>query len=53
MKAYLFGWNPIKFKWEDLDDDIAKLNAGEKLEEDWSCASHKPSNTATGHTSFV
>jgi len=41
MKAYLFGWNPIKFKWEDLDDDIAKLNAGEKLEEDWSCASHK------------
>ena len=41
MKAYLFGWNPIKFKWEDLDDDIAKLNSGDKLEEDWSCASHK------------
>ena len=41
MKAYLFGWNPIKFKWDDLDDDIAKLQAGHKLEEDWSVASHK------------
>ena len=41
MKAYLFGWNPIKFKWDDLDEDIAKLQAGNKLEEDWSCASHK------------
>ncbi len=41
MKAYLFGWNPVKFKWDDLDDDIAKLQAGHKLEEDWSVASHK------------
>jgi hypothetical protein len=41
MKAYLFGWNPIKFKWGDLHDDIAKLQAGHKLEEDWSVASHK------------
>ena len=41
MKAYLFGWNPIKFRWDDLDDDIAKLQAGHKLEEDWSVASHK------------
>lgn len=41
MKAYLFGWNPAKFKWENLDDDIAKLQSGHKLEEDWSCASHK------------
>jgi hypothetical protein len=41
MKAYLFGWNPIKFKWDDLDEDIKKLSAGIKLEEDWSVASHK------------
>jgi hypothetical protein len=41
MRAYLFGWNPVKFKWDDLDDDIAKLQAGNKLEEDWSVASHK------------
>lgn len=31
MKAYLFGWNPIKFEWDDLDDDIAKLQAGHNL----------------------
>jgi len=41
MKAYLFGWNPIKFKWEDIDDDIQKLHTEGKLEEDWSVASHK------------
>jgi hypothetical protein len=41
MKAYLFGWNPIKFKWEDMDDDIQKLQTEGKLEEDWSVASHK------------
>jgi hypothetical protein len=41
MKAYLFGWNPIKFKWEDIDDDIQKLHTVGKLEEDWSVASYK------------
>ena len=41
MKAYLFGWNPIKWKWESLDDDIKKLSANGSLEEDWSVASHK------------
>ena len=41
MKAYLFGWNPVKWKWADIDADIAKLKAGDKLEENWSVASHK------------
>jgi hypothetical protein len=41
MKAYLFAWNPVKFRWEDIDDDIQKLAANGKLEEDWSVASHK------------
>lgn len=41
MKAYLFGWNPVKFAWDDLDEDIKKLSAGEKLEDNWSVASHK------------
>jgi len=41
MKAYLFGWNPNKFKWEDIDYDIQKLHNEGKLEEDWSVASHK------------
>lgn len=40
-RAYLFGWNPSKFKWETLADDIIKLVAQGKLEENWSVASHK------------
>jgi hypothetical protein len=41
MKAYLFGWNPTKWKWADMDADIAKLKAEGKLVENWSIASHK------------
>jgi hypothetical protein len=41
VKAYLFGWNPIKFKWENLNDDIRKLKETGKLENNWSVASHK------------
>jgi hypothetical protein len=40
-KAYLFGWNPLKFKWADIDDDIKKLAATSKLEDNWSVISHK------------
>jgi hypothetical protein len=41
MKAYLFGWNPLKFAWEDLDDDIKKLLAEGSLTDNWSVVSHK------------
>jgi hypothetical protein len=41
MRAYLFGWNPVKFAWEDMDLDIKKLALGGKLEESWTAASHK------------
>jgi hypothetical protein len=41
MKAYLFGWNPLKFEWADLGDDIKKLADTGKLEDNWSVASHK------------
>lgn len=41
MKAYLFGWNPLKFAWNDLDDDIKQLAETGKLEDNWSVASHK------------
>jgi hypothetical protein len=41
MRAFLFGWNPVKFAWADLDEDIAKLRSGEVLEDNWSAASHK------------
>jgi hypothetical protein len=41
MKAYLFGWNPAKFEWINLDNDIKKLLTGGIFEESWSVASHK------------
>jgi len=41
MKAYLFGWNPLKFAWEELDDDIKKLAAKGNLTDNWSVVSHK------------
>jgi hypothetical protein len=41
MKAYLFGWNPLKFEWADLDDDIKTLADTGKLEDNWSVISHK------------
>ena len=41
MKAYLFGWNPLKFAWAELDDDIKKLAETGHLEDNWSVISHK------------
>jgi len=41
MKAYLFGWNPLKFEWADLDDDIQKLAATGELTDNWSVISHR------------
>ncbi|MBD1366182.1 hypothetical protein IDJ77_20390 [Mucilaginibacter sp. ZT4R22] len=41
MKAYLFGWNPLKFAWADMDDDIKKLKTSGNLVDNWSVASHK------------
>lgn len=41
MKAYLFGWNPLKFAWEGLDDDIQKLADEGNLTDNWSVVSHK------------
>jgi hypothetical protein len=40
-KAYLFGWNPLKFEWADIDDDIKQLANTGKLEDNWSVVSHK------------
>jgi hypothetical protein len=41
MKAYLFGWNPVKWEWAGLDNDIKTLVGTGKFEENWSVASHK------------
>ncbi|WP_374949424.1 hypothetical protein [Mucilaginibacter sp.] len=41
MSAYLFGWNPIKFAWEDLEKDIREVYKNGKIIDNWSVASHK------------
>ena len=41
MKAYLFGWNPLKFEWADIKDDIKQLAETGVLEDNWSVVSHK------------
>lgn len=41
MKAYLFGWNPTKFEWADIDEDIKKLAATGSYIDNWSVISHK------------
>lgn len=41
LRAFLFGWNPTKWPWKNLADDIEKLNRNGYLEETWSAASHK------------
>lgn len=41
MKAYLFGWNPLKWPWKDLDKDIEKLSLSGELKDNWSVVSHK------------
>ena len=41
MKAYLFGWNPSKYKWEDIDNDIKQIATTGNFEDSWSAVSHK------------
>lgn len=41
MAAFLFAWNPIKWPWEDIEDDINHLEENGALREHWSCASHR------------
>lgn len=41
MKAFLFGWNPIKFKWADIQSDIDRLRNGGEVIDDWSVVSYK------------
>jgi len=51
MKAFLFGWNPIKFKWDNIDEDIKKLKTSGELVDNWSVASYK--NIKPGDRAYV
>lgn len=41
MNTFLFSWNPVKFSWPELAAQCAEVKSGERVIEDWSCASHK------------
>ncbi len=36
MATYLFTWNPANYPFENLDDTIARVSAGEEVEDRWS-----------------
>lgn len=39
--TFLFSWNPIKFPWPELGEQSEWVSSGEKVEDSWTCASHK------------
>ncbi|MDB5257277.1 MAG: hypothetical protein JWM14_1972 [Chitinophagaceae bacterium] len=49
--TFLFSWNPIKFSWPELGEQIELLKHGGKVEESWTCASHK--KVKPGDRAFV
>lgn len=51
MNTFLFSWNPVKFRWPELAEQSAQVRSGEKVIEDWSCASHK--KIRVGDRAFV
>lgn len=41
QNSYLFAWNPDKWKWEDLENNIEELQNKGTTTLRWSCRSHK------------
>jgi 5-methylcytosine-specific restriction protein A len=41
MKTYLFVWNPRRWTWETLEQDIAQANLTGKCSRRWSCGNAK------------
>lgn len=41
MAAYIYTWNPERWRWADLQDAIYKINNGEDYERLWSCGNTK------------
>lgn len=49
--TFLFSWNPVKYDWPEIGEQIALLTQGGKVEESWTCASHK--KVKPGDRAFV
>jgi 5-methylcytosine-specific restriction protein A len=41
MNTFLFAWNPDKWEWSDLEQDVKDLAETGIFVDAWSCASHK------------
>lgn len=41
MNTYLFVWNPKRWSWDTLEDDIDQVNKTGKTKERWSCGNTK------------
>lgn len=41
MATYLFAWNPEKWDWKTLEEQISQLKSNEDVYEDWSTGSRK------------
>jgi len=39
--TFLFSWNPLKFPWPELAEECKRVRKGKKVEDSWTCASHK------------
>ena len=49
MSTFLFAWNPVKWKWTDMEENIEQLEKTGVFSDMWSCASHtkvKPGDRA-------
>lgn len=41
MKTYLFAWNPLKWAWENLEENVDELKSTGEFSQMWSCKSHR------------
>jgi 5-methylcytosine-specific restriction enzyme A len=51
VKTYLFVWNPNKWNWTTLEQNIEQLENNGKVIEKWSCISHK--SVKSGDRAFL
>ena len=43
MNAFIYTWNPTKWKWIDMAYAVSIVNSGESFKGQWSCGnSRKP-----------
>jgi 5-methylcytosine-specific restriction protein A len=41
MTTYLFVWNPKRWRWDTIEDDVEQVNKTGKTKERWSCGNNK------------